>query len=108
MYQWADNTGVFYTDDDGTLPSMYSAWNHGEPNNHDGVEDCIEVNLELGLWNDLICDDERELNAFVCEIGESYTHFVRPPIYCFIVLRFHETLCSRVLDCALLCARVIV
>uniref|UniRef100_A0A672M0L6 C-type lectin domain-containing protein n=1 Tax=Sinocyclocheilus grahami TaxID=75366 RepID=A0A672M0L6_SINGR len=47
-YHWSDGTPVSHTN-----------WGHGEPNNHNGRENCVEmVTTENGTswWNDLNCD----------------------------------------------------
>lgn len=46
----------------------YKGWMHGEPNNYDGHENCLEILYDIWAddygWNDNNC--ERKLN-FVCE-----------------------------------------
>ncbi|XP_067386173.1 pulmonary surfactant-associated protein D [Emydura macquarii macquarii] len=42
---------------------VYSNWQTGEPNNANGVEDCVEVS-STGKWNDKSCDEKR---LIVCE-----------------------------------------
>lgn len=49
---------------DGSLAS-YTAWGAGEPNDLYG-EDCGEIVLPGGLWNDVPCDLPR---ATLCELG---------------------------------------
>uniref|UniRef100_A0A673Y4F5 C-type lectin domain-containing protein n=1 Tax=Salmo trutta TaxID=8032 RepID=A0A673Y4F5_SALTR len=48
-YHWSDATPVSHTN-----------WGHGEPNNHEGREDCVEMvsnsNGTSSWWNDLNCD----------------------------------------------------
>ncbi|XP_078352243.1 low affinity immunoglobulin epsilon Fc receptor-like [Oculina patagonica] len=45
---------------DGSRPG-YTNWGAGEPNNHNGGEDCTETG---STWNDLLCG---ETNPYVCE-----------------------------------------
>ncbi|KAL9952690.1 hypothetical protein ACROYT_G039981 [Oculina patagonica] len=45
---------------DGSRPS-YTNWGAGEPNNHNGNEDCTDFGT---IWNDLAC---RTTNPYVCE-----------------------------------------
>ncbi|GLD70221.1 galactose-specific lectin nattectin-like protein [Lates japonicus] len=33
----------------------YQIWGPGEPNNHGGAENCIEMNWAVEYWNDLPC-----------------------------------------------------
>ncbi|HMJ15517.1 MAG TPA: lectin-like protein, partial [Polyangiaceae bacterium] len=51
-YFWADGT-----------PTTYTAWGTGEPNNFDD-EDCVEIHMFDGGWNDSNCLFERD---YVCE-----------------------------------------
>lgn len=44
-------------------PLVYSNWAPGEPNNHGGAENCVEM-LTNGKWNDRSCKDHR---LVVCE-----------------------------------------
>ncbi|XP_071507011.1 macrophage mannose receptor 1-like [Diadema antillarum] len=53
-FAWTDNTPVDYTN-----------WNPGEPNsNFLGDEDCAEMYLETGRWNDLDC---LSIQGYVCK-----------------------------------------
>ena len=57
-FAWTDNTPVDYTN-----------WNPGEPNsNFVGDEDCAEMYLETGKWNDLDC---LTLQGYVCKTPKS-------------------------------------
>lgn len=50
----------------------YSNWQQGQPDNNDGVENC--VNLEDTFhwrWNDLSC---RINQNYVCEMPNGYVH----------------------------------
>jgi hypothetical protein len=52
---------------DGSAPT-FTAWNDGEPNDAALNEDCAEMNLATGGWNDVPCSDGR---AYVCEAAPS-------------------------------------
>lgn len=54
--------GTFVWIDD-TVPE-FTAWNPGEPNDASGNEDCGEMAVPGGTWNDVPCDASR---AFICE-----------------------------------------
>jgi lectin-like protein/putative metal-binding protein len=54
--------GTFLWIDGGGLD--FTHWNAGEPNDAGGNEDCAEMDLSVGIWNDVPCGDAR---AFVCE-----------------------------------------
>lgn len=56
LYIWeGDNTVVNYTN-----------WNSGEPNDHAGNEDCIDVytGYAAGYWNDDYCGTQM---GYICE-----------------------------------------
>uniref|UniRef100_A0A8C1F8S6 C-type lectin domain-containing protein n=1 Tax=Cyprinus carpio carpio TaxID=630221 RepID=A0A8C1F8S6_CYPCA len=58
-YHWSDGTPVSHTN-----------WGHGEPNNHNGRENCVEmVTTENGTswWNDLNCDAHQD---WICMIAK--------------------------------------
>ncbi|ELW61471.1 Pulmonary surfactant-associated protein D [Tupaia chinensis] len=44
-------------------PLVYSNWQRGEPNNHGGEENCVEI-FTSGKWNDQNCNKQR---LVVCE-----------------------------------------
>lgn len=48
---------------DGSTP-RFTAWAEGEPNDSGGLEDCAEMDVVSGLWNDVACDATR---GFICE-----------------------------------------
>ena len=58
-YSWVDNSPVNYVN-----------WRDGEPNDHTGYENCIEMQTRSGQWNDLPCTIWRQ---FMCKknIGEN-------------------------------------
>ena len=43
----------------GPLPAFRTWWGEGEPNNYDGIEDC--VNIRIGAWNDCRCSLEEPM-----------------------------------------------
>uniref|UniRef100_A0A3B5QZT6 C-type lectin domain-containing protein n=1 Tax=Xiphophorus maculatus TaxID=8083 RepID=A0A3B5QZT6_XIPMA len=53
-YSWSDGT-----------PLSHTNWGHGEPNNHEGREECVEMvssnNGTFSWWNDLNCDARSRL-----------------------------------------------
>uniref|UniRef100_A0A3B3S381 C-type lectin domain-containing protein n=1 Tax=Paramormyrops kingsleyae TaxID=1676925 RepID=A0A3B3S381_9TELE len=56
-YQWSDGSFVSHTN-----------WGYGEPNNHEGREDCVEMvttNNGSSWWNDLNCDAHQD---WICMI----------------------------------------
>ena len=60
---WHDLSGIFF--ELGTGPVGYNTWNDGEPNNF-AEEECVEIDIPSGGWNDLRCDSETR--AYVCEL----------------------------------------
>ena len=52
-YQWTDGTNI----------TVKTNWQNREPNNLDGIEDCVEVRKD-GKWNDQSC---AKPNGFICE-----------------------------------------
>ncbi|MBL8945959.1 MAG: hypothetical protein JNK45_22535 [Myxococcales bacterium] len=60
----AASRGAFTWVDGG--PLSFTAWLPGEPNDGGGDEDCAEMDLAGGGWNDVPCSMVR---AFVCESG---------------------------------------
>ena len=64
------NEGIFVYDSNSQAIS-YQNWNSGEPNDAGG-EDCTEINVANGKWNDSPCNKQM---SFVCEKpGKSYIH----------------------------------
>ncbi|XP_072222285.1 galactose-specific lectin nattectin-like [Leuresthes tenuis] len=41
----------------------YSYWAHRQPDNHGGIEHCLEINFGVPYWNDRRCTDGR---YFIC------------------------------------------
>ncbi|XP_067232917.1 C-type mannose receptor 2-like [Chanodichthys erythropterus] len=66
-YHWSDGTPVSHTN-----------WGHGEPNNHNGRENCVEmVTTDNGTsyWNDLNCDAHQD---WICMIAKGKKPIVPP------------------------------
>uniref|UniRef100_A0A8C1PUW8 C-type lectin domain-containing protein n=1 Tax=Cyprinus carpio TaxID=7962 RepID=A0A8C1PUW8_CYPCA len=66
-YHWSDGTPVSHTN-----------WGHGEPNNHNGRENCVEmVTTENGTswWNDLNCDAHQD---WICMIAKGKKPIIPP------------------------------
>ena len=57
------NEGNFVYDSSGAT-IVYENWNPGEPNNAGSGEDCTELAINGGKWNDQSCDQQHPL---VCE-----------------------------------------
>ncbi|KAJ8402327.1 hypothetical protein AAFF_G00368160 [Aldrovandia affinis] len=67
-YQWSDGSAVSHTN-----------WGFGEPNNHQGRENCVEMVSTVNgtsWWNDLFCDAHQD---WICEIAKGKTPTI-PPI----------------------------
>ncbi|XP_024917706.1 macrophage mannose receptor 1 isoform X1 [Cynoglossus semilaevis] len=68
-YSWSDGTPVSHTN-----------WGHGEPNDHEGREECVEMmsntNGTQSWWNDLNCDAHQD---WICMITKGKTP-VPPPV----------------------------
>lgn len=63
-WRWPDGTQFWAGAANGApVGGAFESWNAGEPNNANGVEDCMEVS-GAGGWNDVPCTD---LRRFVCE-----------------------------------------
>ncbi|XP_062868150.1 macrophage mannose receptor 1 [Trichomycterus rosablanca] len=66
-YHWSDASPVTHTN-----------WGHGEPNNHEGRENCVEMvttNNGSSFWNDINCDAHQN---WVCMIAKGKTPIVPP------------------------------
>eukprot|EP01083_Nonionella_stella_P067762 179445_1 len=48
-FKWADGTRLYEY-------FSYSNWAPGQPDNTQNVEDCVEMIMQDGKWNDLCCD----------------------------------------------------
>ncbi|KAK2888177.1 uncharacterized protein [Channa argus] len=68
-YSWSDNT-----------PLSHTNWGEGEPNNHEGREDCVEMvsnaNGTRSWWNDLNCDAHQD---WICSIPK-WKDPILPPV----------------------------
>ena len=74
LYRKADYS--FYWIDDTPLVGHYSAWDSGEPNNWDSIENCNHMYArpldKLGKWNDFLCNlvdsaDNHEAPVVLCQ-----------------------------------------
>uniref|UniRef100_A0A3Q3B1T1 C-type lectin domain-containing protein n=1 Tax=Kryptolebias marmoratus TaxID=37003 RepID=A0A3Q3B1T1_KRYMA len=67
-YSWSDGSPVTHTN-----------WGIGEPNNHEGREECIEMvsntNGTVSWWNDLNCDAHQD---WICMIAKGKTPIIPP------------------------------
>ncbi|RVE65935.1 hypothetical protein OJAV_G00121150 [Oryzias javanicus] len=67
-YSWTDGT-----------PLSHTNWGPGEPNNHEGREECVEMvsstNGTFSWWNDLNCDAHQD---WICEIPKGKNP-INPP-----------------------------
>ncbi|XP_071751059.2 uncharacterized protein LOC139908314 [Centroberyx gerrardi] len=67
-YSWSDGTPVAHTN-----------WGPGEPNNHEGREECVEMvsntNGTYSWWNDLNCDAHQD---WICMIAKGKTPILPP------------------------------
>ncbi|XP_005917437.1 macrophage mannose receptor 1 [Haplochromis burtoni] len=66
-----------YAWSDGVSPVLYTNWNDKEPNNANGVENCVTIThspLLTGKWNDDNCDNN---HSFVCSRKKSSS--IQPP-----------------------------
>ncbi|CAL9682123.1 unnamed protein product [Knipowitschia caucasica] len=72
-------TGGGYSWSDGS-PLSHTNWAHGEPNNHEGREECVEMvsstNGTASWWNDLNCDAHQD---WICMISKGKNP-VLPPV----------------------------
>uniref|UniRef100_A0A3Q3DNJ2 C-type lectin domain-containing protein n=1 Tax=Hippocampus comes TaxID=109280 RepID=A0A3Q3DNJ2_HIPCM len=59
-YSWSDGSALSHTH-----------WGPGEPNNHEGREECVEMvsstNGTYSWWNDLNCDPDSSSTCSACE-----------------------------------------
>ncbi|XP_062410864.1 macrophage mannose receptor 1-like [Sardina pilchardus] len=66
-YQWSDGSAVTHTN-----------WGFGEPNNHEGREECVEMittNNGTSFWNDINCDAHQD---WICMIAKGKTPILPP------------------------------
>ena len=57
------NEGTFTYESNGQ-PIGYKNWKDGEPNDWESGEDCAEIYVNTGKWNDGSCNNE---HSFVCD-----------------------------------------
>ncbi|KAJ8338949.1 hypothetical protein SKAU_G00357350 [Synaphobranchus kaupii] len=66
-YQWSDGSALGHTN-----------WGRGEPNNHQGRENCVEMVSTVNgssWWNDLYCDAHQD---WICEIAKGKKPLIPP------------------------------
>lgn len=67
-YSWSDGT-----------PLSHTNWGRGEPNNHEGREECVEMvsstNGTFSWWNDLNCDAHQD---WICMITKGKNPILPP------------------------------
>jgi len=67
-YMWSDGA-----------PLAHTNWGPGEPNNHEGRENCVEMvssaNGSVSWWNDLNCDAHQD---WICMIPKGVQPIVPP------------------------------
>lgn len=56
VYRDANDNGK-WLDKEGNAPQYFN-WNENEPNDVNGMEDCVEINPETMKWNDVNCADQ--------------------------------------------------
>lgn len=56
VYRWTDGSAVDYVN-----------WGDNEPNNFHGSEDCVELVVGNGKWNDVNCYSKRN---WICKIAK--------------------------------------
>lgn len=68
-YSWSDGSALSHTH-----------WGPGEPNNHEGREECVEMvsstNGTYSWWNDLNCDAHQD---WICMIAKGQDP-IPPPV----------------------------
>jgi hypothetical protein len=64
-FQWSDGS-----------PAGFTNWNFLEPNNYNGIEECVEV-LSTQLWNDVNCYVNR---GWMCKIPKGVVPPENPSI----------------------------
>ena len=55
----------------------YTNWAWGEPEDNDGSQDCVGMDLRTGLWHDYPCTDTQstsENRYFVCKYCKYVQH----------------------------------
>uniref|UniRef100_A0A4W6CCZ7 C-type lectin domain-containing protein n=1 Tax=Lates calcarifer TaxID=8187 RepID=A0A4W6CCZ7_LATCA len=69
--KWIVDPGGSYSWSDGS-PLSHTNWGHGEPNNHEGREECVEMvsstNGTSSWWNDLNCDAHQDWICMIAKI----------------------------------------
>ncbi len=66
---------------DNLEPFDYSNWSSGEPNNYNGIEDCVTMGTN-GLWNDVDCLSTYDV-SIVCK---QPSYLSSKPFSCFLSL----------------------
>merc|ERR1712137_148233 len=58
-----ENVWVWMSSNTHLTNTSYTNWDHGQPNNNGGSENCVKMTTG-GFWNDVSCSDDR---FFICE-----------------------------------------
>uniref|UniRef100_A0A3P9N6N2 C-type lectin domain-containing protein n=1 Tax=Poecilia reticulata TaxID=8081 RepID=A0A3P9N6N2_POERE len=83
-YSWSDGT-----------PLSHTNWGHGEPNNHEDREECVEMvsssNGTFSWWNDLNCDAK----PYICKISSGITDLSGACTLSFANSQLHQHVSNR-------------
>jgi len=63
---WSDGSGAFWNSSVGNI--LFNDWGFTQPDNFLTGEDCSEVNIGQGAWNDEPCGDAK---PYVCSVGSA-------------------------------------